>query len=66
MPSLCSRQQRTLSSIPPDHMLVEAEILIIQIVEGATLDGAVAGVEDRAGPRQMPLMLPNLKKVQLP
>ena len=33
---------------------------------GATLEGAVAGAEDRAGQRLMPQILSNLKKVKLP
>ena len=41
MPSLYCRQQHPLSPIPPDHMSFEAEILIIQIVEKAILEGAV-------------------------
>ena len=66
MPSLCSPQQRPLSPIPPDHILVEAEVQIVQIVEEATLEGAVAGAEDKAGPCRMPLILPTLKNVKLP
>ena len=58
-----------LPTAPPvsyssDHMSVETEILIIQIGEEAIQEGAVAGAEDRAGPRQTPLILPSLKKVK--
>ena len=46
-----------LSPIPPDCMSVKAEVLTIQIGEEVILEGAVARPQDRAHPRQTPLIL---------
>ena len=66
MPSQCSHQQHPLSLIP--DMSVDGEVSTIQIVEEATLGGAVARAEDMASPRKMPLTLTILilKKTILP